>query len=323
MADSPTTVDTVSADATAVGPQHAHLPLVVMLVLSQWSVGVLLASLVLGIRSGTHATLGLGFATGLAAAAAGASFFHLGQPLKAWRVVLGWSHSWLSREALALGAFVTLAATATALALAPTLNPSSTPTVAEGERSGWSTVVLLTALAAAVVGLVTVFCSARIYTVTGRHGWRAAETFPRFAATVVTAALSWWLAATVGGEISGADAEPWWTTVPAAGALAVVAVLRSGRGRAAFADPHPDARRTERLLRGPLRPTVQVREWLLAAGTGAIVLGTIVATGAGPGAIAPIVLVGLGAGVLVAADLADRRLFFQACAPATMPGGHR
>ena len=34
-----------------------------------------------------------------------ASVFHLGQPLRAWRIFLGWRKSWLSREALVFGAW--------------------------------------------------------------------------------------------------------------------------------------------------------------------------------------------------------------------------
>jgi hypothetical protein len=45
----------------------------------------------------------------LAAVAFGLSTAHLGQPLRAWRAVLGVATSWLSREIAAAGAFVVLA----------------------------------------------------------------------------------------------------------------------------------------------------------------------------------------------------------------------
>jgi Fe-S-cluster-containing dehydrogenase component/DMSO reductase anchor subunit len=45
----------------------------------------------------------------LAALAFGLSTGHLGQPLRAWRAVLGFGTSWLSREIVAAGAFVVLA----------------------------------------------------------------------------------------------------------------------------------------------------------------------------------------------------------------------
>lgn len=45
-------------------------------------------------------------ATGLTVLALGASFFHLGQPLRAWRAVLMWRTSWMSREVIVLPAFM-------------------------------------------------------------------------------------------------------------------------------------------------------------------------------------------------------------------------
>ena len=95
------------ADYYRVRPQHAALPLVVMLVLTQLSVGRLRRR-VLAAPAGADVRLVAGAepvhartrwsrsALGLLALAA--SMFHLGRPLYAFRAVLGLRTSWLSRE---------------------------------------------------------------------------------------------------------------------------------------------------------------------------------------------------------------------------------
>ncbi len=93
--------------------QPFHWPLVWMLVCTQGGMGGLALGAIAGFDSGALGTLTtrsslalLLFFIGLAA-----SVFHLGQPVKAWRVWLGWRTSWLSREAIALNTFTGLAIT--------------------------------------------------------------------------------------------------------------------------------------------------------------------------------------------------------------------
>ena len=102
--------NTASLDYLQLKPEHSHLPLVFMLVLTQLSVGTVLAELVLkefvslsisGPLSLTHRWVAL--ATGLLAL--GVSVLHLGRPLYAFRAVLGFRTSWLSREIVAFGLF--------------------------------------------------------------------------------------------------------------------------------------------------------------------------------------------------------------------------
>lgn len=54
-------------------------------------------------------------ATAMLVVALIASFFHLGHPLRAWRAVLMWRTSWMSREVIALPAFIALIAAWAAL----------------------------------------------------------------------------------------------------------------------------------------------------------------------------------------------------------------
>jgi Fe-S-cluster-containing dehydrogenase component/DMSO reductase anchor subunit len=135
------------------GGRH-HLPLAVMLVLTQASAGAFALQVVWPRRPA--ALLALVLALG----GLGASLAHLGKPRRAWRAVAGLRHSWLSREVAALGAFAAAALAAVA-----------------GGRGA--------AALAAVLGAAGVASSAMLYAATGRPPWRAAVTGPRFAFTAL------------------------------------------------------------------------------------------------------------------------------------------
>lgn len=74
-----------------------------------------------------------------------ASFFHLGHPERAWRAIAMWRTSWLSRECIALPAFLSLA---TVYGVAHWL--------------GWGDTLAI-GLAAAVASIVLFVCTAMIY----------------------------------------------------------------------------------------------------------------------------------------------------------------
>ena len=102
------------ADYYSISPEHPHWPLILMLVLTQLSVGAFTIGCILeatiapdleALFRPLHATNAL--ILGLLALAA--STCHLGRPLYAFRGILGWRHSWLSREILFFGLFAGLA----------------------------------------------------------------------------------------------------------------------------------------------------------------------------------------------------------------------
>ncbi len=172
--------DLRAADASALRVQPAHPPLVIMLVLTQASVGAVLAH----VAGAGRAALLLGAASGLLGIAA--SVAHLGQPLRAWRVFLGLRRSWLSREAVLFGAY-----------LPPLL-------VAAG--AAWLSVdawfLPHAAQVAAATGALSVVCSMMIYIDTRRRFWRPANTALRMGGTVLVFALAWtapWAASAVLG----------------------------------------------------------------------------------------------------------------------------
>ncbi len=158
------------ADYYRVNSQHAHAPLIMMLVLTQLSVGAFLVGLVLehwladsfvDVLRPLLAVEALGF--GLLALAA--STFHLGRPQFAFRAVLGLRHSWLSREIVAFGAFAGLAS----------LYALSVVIVGPWSRwLGWGV---------AATGVVAVFCSTMIYVFTQRECWSLIRVAVRFVLT--------------------------------------------------------------------------------------------------------------------------------------------
>src|SRR6516165_3648526 len=102
------------ADFYKVKPERAHTPLVVMLVLTQLSVGGFLFATVLRLLYPTDIVAALTpfhslVALLLGLLALGASTMHLGRPLYAWRAFIGLKTSWLSREIIIFGLFAGVA----------------------------------------------------------------------------------------------------------------------------------------------------------------------------------------------------------------------
>jgi Fe-S-cluster-containing dehydrogenase component/DMSO reductase anchor subunit len=131
--------------------EHAHWPLIAMLVLSQMAAGLHVAHLF--VRETATALVGFGTLNG----ALFVSIAHLGRPLKAWRAVLGWRRSWMSREIIAFSVYAGLSGLLVLL-------PQNMPL----------------AIATAFTALAGVFCSAMIYIDTRRPAWARGITFTRF-----------------------------------------------------------------------------------------------------------------------------------------------
>lgn len=162
--------DLRAADASTIRAQPLHAPLVLMLVLTQASVGAAVAYAVASPR------FALPFAVVTGVLGIGASMAHLGQPLRAWRVFLGLRRSWLSREAVLFGAYLPallLAWLGTWMHAKPAALDSTVP------------------FAAAAVGTLSILCSMMIYIDTRRRFWRPFHTSLRMAGTVSVVALAW------------------------------------------------------------------------------------------------------------------------------------
>lgn len=97
---------------------------------------------------GSLVPVGLAVSLALLLISLGASFLHLGRPERAWRAVLMWRTSWLSREVIVLPAFIVVVALWLALHL-------------WGEASAFRDGVL--PVVAIVLSLVLWYCTAMIY----------------------------------------------------------------------------------------------------------------------------------------------------------------
>ena len=158
--------DTNRVDAHRLEPEHPHWPLVLMLVLTQLSVGAFAVLWLLYIFSrGADLTMAAIASLGLAGVSLGASTLHLGRPVYAFRALKGLRRSWLSREVLSLSLF------AGAAGLFAGMLFFNLP--ARGIAG------LLTCLA----GVAGVTCSARIYIVRARPAWFSGHTLAEFYAT--------------------------------------------------------------------------------------------------------------------------------------------
>lgn len=189
--------DLIAGDAAETPLQPAHIPLVLMLVLTQLGVGATVFAQALPSNSQSN-LLWLALiatVTGLTASVA-----HLGKPSKAWRSFLGLRTSWLSREIVAFGIF--------------------TAVLGVGVTTGEAIVIAL----AAVAGIAGVISSAFVYQATRRVFWTGIGSFGKFfGSTLVLGAAAAWLAA---------SSAPWSAAIMAAAAFLKIAIERHALSRA-------------------------------------------------------------------------------------------
>jgi Fe-S-cluster-containing dehydrogenase component/DMSO reductase anchor subunit len=250
-----------AADQSLLHPQHRHMPLALMLTLTQAGIGLILGS------PRELAWLGaLVFFMGMIASVA-----HLGQPRKAWRFFLGLKTSWLSREILAFSALAPVPLALAALPFVPDF-----PYRHEIESS--------LRIACLILGLVAVFTSVMIYHDTHRPFWHWQRGTIRFFGTVL--AFAFYQQPLLLGAIVMLKM------------LSECAIVRHRH----TTDWSPD-RHSAQLLCGPLRNVLWMRMTLALL---ALALSWI----------HPM----LSLPLLLAADLLERMLFFQAVQSPKMPG---
>jgi Fe-S-cluster-containing dehydrogenase component/DMSO reductase anchor subunit len=286
-----------AGDQLAVRRADAHLPLAILLVLSQLAIGATIAAIFV---KPAMLLLVTALVTGVVALIAGS--LHLGQPLKAWRSFLGWRNSWFSREVIALSGFVFLILLATFAAWF--IHPYEK---------------LLTMLAA-VSGVVTVSCSAMIYVKTRREFWSGPQSFGKFFGTslLLGAAMALSTSAIYGGSKA--------FFAIAAATVAVVTIIKLAfECRILKHLVHPETpvqtplNKTARLLAGELNSFLRMR---IAFGViGGVILPIIALSDIASGStINPVFSTAVFA-LCVAGEFLERYLFFTAVVTQKMPGG--
>jgi len=336
------------ADFYSVDREHAHFPLVIMLALTQLSVGAFILNLL------AHAIMGPAgdrrleitnaiFALLLGNGALGAATLHLGRPKFAFRAFLGLRRSWMSREIIAFSLFAGLAA--------GFAGSFFVPQVSAGIRAALG-------YATAAAGALGVFCSVMIYAATRRPHWRGSVTGFKFglsslvlgAATVLMISMASSLAGLLGLPLfptAPAGALPAFVTTGAFKILVEVLLISTAIKLASEAsvlrhlrDPHHTTlKRAALLMVGDLGKFTKAR--FLCGALGGLVLpalALIVARlaaqgGEGPGAewlashgpsfpLVALSVLSVGAFALsLAGEILERMLFFSAAPSSKMPGG--
>ncbi len=161
--------DAKAADQQELVPEHAHLPLVVMLVLTQMALGCFSFAVFSDEGTKMHIIFGMvALLLGIFSSA-----MHLGRPLGAWRAFLGLKKSWLSREIVVFGALIGISAVWTVQEFT-SIVPKEIPL-------GMLTII---------VGMLGVFCSAMIYDDTKRPFWHISVSGPKFIGTTLILGLA-------------------------------------------------------------------------------------------------------------------------------------
>ena len=278
----------LAADHAAPRLDHAHWPLIAMLVLTQAAAGMFQAAAVAhfsGVAPVMKPLNVAGFTILLAGLTA--SILHLGQPLKAWRAFLGWRKSWLSREIIAFNAF------AGAALLAILHSPSS--------------------ILAVILGVGAVFTSAMVYVDTRRPLWCATFVFPNFFGTTLL------LGATFAAVVCGFSGAPGAATRTAALAALLIRtallVWRRWHWHVALRNPANPIHANALAVRALLPWTMPARTQLYVVSTafGLLALGDV--------AGATRVWVSLAALTTLGSEVLVRYVFFVASAARRMPGG--
>jgi Fe-S-cluster-containing dehydrogenase component/DMSO reductase anchor subunit len=284
------------ADFYAVGPERAHPPLAVMLVLTQLSVGAFAVELVQRrVLGGAGAgTLQAWVALALCLAALGASVLHLGRPRYAFRAVLGLKTSWLSREILTFSLFAALAAGYAA---------SFGLEVSEHARDGWLALV-------AGSGAAGVFSSVMVYEATRRPSWRAWRVGPLFVFSTVILGCA---------TVQLVDAFAGRASTHVGHALVAAALIKLAGEASSFGHlksrRHTALKRRAILLSGDLQRTTLWRFACGVAGGVLVPLGVAQLDGFARAAAALIAFA-----LVLTGELLERHLFFAAAPAPRMPG---
>jgi formate dehydrogenase iron-sulfur subunit len=307
------------ADYYSVQREHAHWPLIIMLVLTQLSVGAFLVNLlqsrlapreVMATVRGTHAAFALGF--GLLALAA--STLHLGRPLYAFRAVVGLRTSWLSREIVTFGLFAAFASLYAGVVW------WRGGVEAAGPDAALEVIVVLT-------GLAGVFCSIMIYARTRRAFWAGTPTTLRFLlSTLLLGSVASLCAA--GASAAATKTAPGVAPIKAdiailALTLMIVTTLKLVFEATVFLHlrdrQHTQLKRSALLMKGDLvRPVIW--RFVLGIAGGGIAPALLLARDFDGGFVATLLLGGMFTASL-AGEFLERYLFFSAVAAPRMPGG--
>jgi Fe-S-cluster-containing dehydrogenase component/DMSO reductase anchor subunit len=299
------------ADFYSVSPEHGHPPLVVMLTLTQLSVGAfvlnLLAHVLTGDAPGQAVEVRNAFcALALGVLALGASTLHLGRPQFAFRAFLGLRTSWLSREIIAFSLFAGAAGAFAASLLLP-------PPFPQLRSAAGAT--------AAVAGVLGVFCSVMVYAATRRAHWRGSLTGFKFTLTAIILGAATVSAVSITSPSFVSSNAHRTLTLVLLGASALKLGAEALVFRHLRTAHHSVGKRLALLMKGEFGELATLR--FISGGLGGLVLPLIGltwgASGVPSAALTAVTVV--SPVLLLMGELAERYLFFAAAPASRMPGG--
>jgi formate dehydrogenase iron-sulfur subunit len=307
----------VAANRNQLKPEHTHPPLVIMLVLTQLSVGAFCVDTLLRAVFPENLMMRLSpfhslVAFGIGMLALAASTLHLGRPQFAWRAFVGLRNSWLSREIIVFGLFAGMAMVDAAIVwFAPlkNLNP------------------IFAGALVSIAGLLGVFCSLMIYFDTRRAFWNAAQTTTKFFGTTAllgTATILFvtTLQALLKPDIASHGAYHQltnWLTATLAAISSAKLIFEATTFRHLLTREMTPLKRAALLMRGELSEITTAR-FLMGAIGGVILPLVFLTQKPAPG----FATLGFTLWILIFAALGEfleRRIFFAAAVAPRMPGG--
>lgn len=279
-----------AGDHHVVSPEHAHFPLVFMLVLMQASVGLYMAAYFSAeaifaqpLRLIALGAMGLGLF---------ASTCHLGRPLGAWRAFLGLRKSWLSREIVVFGAFSAVGSLYSLGGYTDIISDS---------------LLHMAGLMALLTGWFGTFCSVMIYADTRRDFWRLPVSLGKFFGSAVLLGISGALA--VASQMG--ESTLWMVWVFFAVYLLKIG-LETSQLLAFTSDELTPARKSAQLMLKNLRG-LTVARYMMS-------LITVVCFSSFLLGIHTPVLGSIGFITLLMGELLERTLYFKAVIALKMPG---
>jgi formate dehydrogenase iron-sulfur subunit len=310
------------SDYYAARPQHAHWPLILMLVFTQASVGAFIADQ--GWLNPTNVTRlddavhrAAAFLLGILGLIA--AIFHLGRPQFAYRAWIGLRTSWLSREILAFGLFAGFASLYAVVPWAAEWGVTINPATDRGLGA-----------AVACFGLLGIICSALIYAGTRRPYWHWSITVPKFLLTgVVLGAPAGMVISLVAAAFGPeADVVAVFRQIgpPACSAMIAATVVKLLLEASIFlrlrGSLFTPLKRTAVLLAGDLGLLTLQRYFVGVIGGIVLPLWLLSRTAVtiDDGALFPILLGLLAVVISTVGELLERYLFFTAVVAPKMPG---
>jgi len=309
-----------------VRPAAKHLPLVVLLVLIQLSVGAFGIDALMNWGAYTELASTLGRTQSLVALSMGvlalfASTFHIGRPQYAFRAFIGLRTSWMSREIIAFGAFVKLGA----IYALSFWKPEWFIALGVPDRLSMTMPEIQRALSltTSAVGFIAMCCSVMLYVVTGRKWWSGTSTSIKFFGTTALLGLGTIAWATClsakfdsGQALSTAFHQllSWFVFV------AVLKMLfEASMFRHLWDKQQGDLKRTAILMSRALK---EVTTWRFILGLlgGVAIPGALLLAGSQASATSTHVAFTFALLFAVAGELLERTLFFTAVSAPRMPG---